>query len=95
MSSVPPKLSPQQHAAHHLVVHRAHAAPCTVTGALAAALDKQSAVMEEEQLQERKLGIHGDAESRKTPQPIIEGDENDVEANGTDIDGVTQVTGRA
>ena len=49
--------------------------------------------MEEEQLQERELGIHGNADSRKTPQPIIEGDENDVEANGTDSDGVTQVTG--
>ena len=92
MSSAPPKASPRQHAARHVWL-RECTAPCTATGACAAALDKQSAVMEEEQLQERELGIHGNADSRKTPQPIIEGDENDVEANGTDMDGVTQVTG--
>ena len=59
--------------------------------ACASALDKQSAVMEEEQLEERNLVIHGDADSRKEPQPIMEGDENDLEANGAEVDGVTQV----
>ena len=47
--------------------------------------------MEEEQLQERHLGIHGDANSRKEPHPITEGDENGLEANGAHVDGVTQV----
>ena len=55
----------------------------------AAALDTQSAVMEEEQLEERDLGMNGDADSRKEAQTIIEGDENDI--NEAQTDDVSQV----
>ena len=52
-------------------------------------MEKQSAVMEEEQLEERHLGIHGDADSRKEAQTIIEADENGI--NEASTNGVTQV----
>lgn len=80
------------HAASRQQVHaQGFCLMACLTAARASALDKQSAVMEEEQLEERNKGIHGDANSRRQPHPIVEGDENGLEANGGELDGVTQV----